>query len=74
MRQNGQIKQEERTRLLIHDVASTVSFISQHVTLHPGDLIFTGTPGTTAAIQPGDVLEVELEGVGVLRNPVVAEK
>ena len=74
MRQNGQIKQEERTRLLIHDVASTVSFISQHVTLHPGDLIFTGTPGTTAAIQAGDVLEVELEGVGVLRNPVVAEK
>jgi 2-keto-4-pentenoate hydratase/2-oxohepta-3-ene-1,7-dioic acid hydratase in catechol pathway len=71
---NGQVKQEERTNQLIHDIASTVSFISRHVTMHPGDLIFTGTPGTTAAIKPGDVVEVELEGVGVLRNPVVAEK
>ena len=43
-------------------------------TLHPGDLIFTGTPGKTSAIKPGDVVEVELEGVGTLRNPVIAEK
>jgi 2-keto-4-pentenoate hydratase/2-oxohepta-3-ene-1,7-dioic acid hydratase in catechol pathway len=69
---NGEAKQEERTSQLIHDVASTVSFISQYVTLHPGDLIFTGTPGQTPGIRPGDVVEVELEGVGVLRNPVAA--
>jgi 2-keto-4-pentenoate hydratase/2-oxohepta-3-ene-1,7-dioic acid hydratase in catechol pathway len=69
---NGQGKQEERTSQLIHDVASTVSFISHYITLHPGDLIFTGTPGQTPEIRPGDVVEVELEGVGVLRNPVVA--
>lgn len=73
LRQNGEVKQEERTSYMIHDVASTVSFISQYVTLRPGDLIFTGTPGTTHEIQPGDVLEVELEGVGVLRNTVVRE-
>jgi 5-oxopent-3-ene-1,2,5-tricarboxylate decarboxylase/2-hydroxyhepta-2,4-diene-1,7-dioate isomerase len=42
------------------------------VTLVPGDLIFTGTPGRTSAIKPGDVVEVELEGVGTLTNPVVA--
>jgi 2-keto-4-pentenoate hydratase/2-oxohepta-3-ene-1,7-dioic acid hydratase in catechol pathway len=42
--------------------------------LQPGDLIFTGTPGVTPEIKPGDVVEVEIEGVGVLRNPVVAEK
>lgn len=71
---NGQVKQEERTDHLIHDIPTTVSVISRYVTLHPGDMIFTGTPGTTSTIQPGDVVEVELEGVGTLRNPVVAEK
>lgn len=71
LRLNGAVKQEERTSRLIHDIPALVSFISRYVTLHPGDLIFTGTPGTTDAIQPGDVVEVEVEGVGVLRNPVV---
>lgn len=61
------------TEYLIHDVASTVSFISRHVTLYPGDLIFTGTPGKTGAIKAGDELEVEIEGVGVLRNHVESE-
>ena len=74
LRLNGKTMQEERTSQLIHDVPTIVSFISQHVTLKPGDLIFTGTPGTTSEIQPGDVVEVELEGVGVLRNKVSAEK
>ena len=59
---------------MIHDVRSTVSFISQYVTLRPGDLIFTGTPGKTEPIQEGDVIEVELEVVGVLQNSVVREK
>jgi 2-keto-4-pentenoate hydratase/2-oxohepta-3-ene-1,7-dioic acid hydratase in catechol pathway len=74
LRLNGEVKQEENTDHLIHDIPSTVSFISQYITLHPGDLIFTGTPGKTSEIKPGDVVEVDLEGVGVLRNPVVAEK
>lgn len=74
LRLNGEVKQETRTSQLIHDVGTLVSFISRYVTLHPGDLIFTGTPGTTAALKPGDVVEVELEGVGVLRNPVAAAK
>lgn len=74
LRLNGDVKQQERTSKLIHDVATTVSFISQHVTLLPGDLIFTGTSGKTSALSPGDVVEVELEGVGVLRNHVVREE
>jgi 2-keto-4-pentenoate hydratase/2-oxohepta-3-ene-1,7-dioic acid hydratase in catechol pathway len=74
LRLNGEVKQEEKTDHLIHDIPSIVSFISQYVTLHPGDLIFTGTPGKTSEIKPGDVVEVELEGVGVLRNPVVAAR
>ena len=74
LRINGQERQRERTSQFIHDVASTVSTISRYVTLQPGDLIFTGTPGETPQLKPGDVVEVEIEGVGVLRNPVVAEK
>ncbi len=74
LRLNGEVKQDARTSDLIHDIAGIVSFISRYVTLQPGDLIFTGTPGTTSAIKPGDIVEVELEGVGVLRNPVVAAK
>jgi 2-keto-4-pentenoate hydratase/2-oxohepta-3-ene-1,7-dioic acid hydratase in catechol pathway len=69
-RLNGAVVQSQRTRDLIFDVASIVSYVSQYVTLMPGDVIFTGTPGTTRQMKPGDTVEVELEGVGVLRNPV----
>jgi 2-keto-4-pentenoate hydratase/2-oxohepta-3-ene-1,7-dioic acid hydratase in catechol pathway len=51
-----------------------VSYISRYVTLLPGDVIFTGTPGRTRAMKPGDVVEVEVEGVGTLRNTVVAAR
>jgi 2-keto-4-pentenoate hydratase/2-oxohepta-3-ene-1,7-dioic acid hydratase in catechol pathway len=74
MRINGQVVQEENTDHQIHDVAALVSYISRYVTLHPGDLIFTGTPGKTSMLKPGDTAEVELEGAGILSNPVVAEK
>jgi len=74
LRLNNETKQKERTSQLIHNVASCVSFISQHVTLRPGDLIFTGTSGKTSPIKKGDVIEVELEGVGVLRNTVTVEE
>ena len=69
-RVNGEVRQSERTKDLIFDVHTVVSYISQFVTLEPGDVIFTGTPGTTMAMKPGDVVEIELEGVGVLRNKV----
>lgn len=69
-RVNGETKQSERTRDLIFDVETIVSYVSQYVTLLPGDLIFTGTPGSTEALKAGDVVEVEVEGVGVLRNIV----
>src|SRR5690606_40389098 len=67
---NGEVRQEENSDHLIHGIPKTVSFLSRYVTLYPGDLIFMGTPGTTAALRPGDVVEVEIDGVGVLRNPV----
>ncbi|MFQ5879574.1 MAG: fumarylacetoacetate hydrolase family protein, partial [Dehalococcoidia bacterium] len=50
-----------------------ISFASQAVTLEPGDVIFTGTPSTTSPLKRGDVVEVEISGIGVLRNPVEQE-
>lgn len=70
-RVNGEVRQEGHTSDLIFDVPTIISYVSRYVTLYPGDIIFTGTPGTTMAISPGDVIEVELEGVGVLTNTVV---
>lgn len=69
-RLNGEVVQKERTADFIFDCATMVSWISRWVTLFPGDLIFTGTPGATRRLSPGDVVEVEVEGIGVLRNPV----
>ena len=71
-RVNGEVRQSQRTSDLIFNVDFLVSYITQFVTLLPGDLIFTGTPGTTKSMQPGDVVEIELEGIGVLRNTVTA--
>ena len=70
---NGKVVQESNTSDLLHDVSTIISFVSQAVTLEPGDVIMTGTPGRPADIRPGDTVEVEIEGVGVLRNPVTAE-
>jgi 2-keto-4-pentenoate hydratase/2-oxohepta-3-ene-1,7-dioic acid hydratase in catechol pathway len=69
-RVNGEVRQHERTSDLIFGTAAIVSYVSRYVTLEAGDLIFTGTPQTTRALQPGDVVEVEVEGVGTLRNTV----
>jgi 2-keto-4-pentenoate hydratase/2-oxohepta-3-ene-1,7-dioic acid hydratase in catechol pathway len=69
---NGEIVQEQRTSDLIFDCAGIVCWISGWVTLMPGDVIYTGTPGETRRMSPGDVVEVEIEGVGTLRNPVTA--
>jgi 2-keto-4-pentenoate hydratase/2-oxohepta-3-ene-1,7-dioic acid hydratase in catechol pathway len=67
-RVNGEVRQSERSSDLIYDVAHIVSYVSRYVTLEPGDVIYTGTPQTTRALDDGDVIEVEVEHVGVLRN------
>jgi 2-keto-4-pentenoate hydratase/2-oxohepta-3-ene-1,7-dioic acid hydratase in catechol pathway len=81
LRLNGQTMQDSNTRQLIFSVEELVAYISQVVTLQPGDLIFTGTPpGVGVARKPpvylkgGDVVEVEIDGLGILRNPVEQEK
>ena len=69
-RVNGQTLQSQRTSDLLFPVPEIIEWISGWATLQPGDLIYTGTPGNTRRLLPGDVVEVDLEGVGVLRNPV----
>ena len=69
-RLNGKVVQSTRTSRMINKVAAIVAELSQQFTLEPGDLIFTGTPGKTRALQTGDEIEVELDGVGVLHNRV----
>ncbi len=73
-RLNGQVVQEVSTSKLLFDCPTVVSFVSQYVTLMPGDVIYTGTSGTTGPLKPGDRVEVEIEGVGILANPVVSAK
>jgi 2-keto-4-pentenoate hydratase/2-oxohepta-3-ene-1,7-dioic acid hydratase in catechol pathway len=72
-RLNGAIVQRARTRELIVSVGGLLAYISQCMTLEPGDAVFTGTPAGVGPLRDGDVVEVEIEGLGVLRNPVRAE-
>lgn len=71
-RLNGEVVQKQSTSDLLFDCPTIVSFVSKAVTLTPGDLIYTGTPGSTAKMKPGDVVEVEIEGIGILRSPIQA--
>jgi 2-keto-4-pentenoate hydratase/2-oxohepta-3-ene-1,7-dioic acid hydratase in catechol pathway len=71
-RVNGEVRQDSRTSDLIFDVPTLIAFVSAHMTLEPGDVISTGTPAGVANLAVGDVCEIEIEGIGVLRNPVVA--
>ncbi|RME87461.1 MAG: FAA hydrolase family protein [Anaerolineae bacterium] len=71
-RVNGQLRQMASTRDMIFNVGSLLAFISSIMTLEPGDLIFTGTPAGVGPLHEGDVVEVEIEGLGKLSNPVKA--
>jgi 2-keto-4-pentenoate hydratase/2-oxohepta-3-ene-1,7-dioic acid hydratase in catechol pathway len=79
-RVNGETRQDDRTSRMIFPVARQIAYISTFTTLVPGDIIVTGTPTGAGArldppqyLQPGDVVEVEAEGIGVLRNTVADE-
>jgi 2-keto-4-pentenoate hydratase/2-oxohepta-3-ene-1,7-dioic acid hydratase in catechol pathway len=69
-RLNGGVVQQQYTSDLIFDGPTIVSWVSGWVTLLPGDIIYTGTPGSTRRMSPGDTVEVEIESIGVLRNSV----
>jgi 2-keto-4-pentenoate hydratase/2-oxohepta-3-ene-1,7-dioic acid hydratase in catechol pathway len=73
VRLNGAVVSEYDTAAMIHSVQHYISRMTRYLTLHPGDVIWLGTDGPTEpALKPGDVIEVEDPGIGVLRNPVTA--
>ena len=72
VRLNGTEVQHCDSAEMIFGVAATIADVSKYVTLEPGDLLFTGTSGSTSQIVAGDVVEVEISGIGTLRNPVRA--
>lgn len=71
-RLNGAVRQSQTTGSMIWSAHTLVSYISGVMTLDPGDVIMTGTPEGVGPMQPGDTIEVEVGGIGVLRNPVAA--
>ena len=73
-RLNGTERDRGSTSGMAYDCYATVSGISQFVTLRPGDLILTGAPGAVEQLHSGDLVEVEIPGIGTLRNPVVSEE
>lgn len=73
-RVNGTVRQRGHASQMIFPIPQLISYVSSFMTLEPGDLLATGTPAGTAPLQPGDVVEVEIPGVGVLSNPVIAKE
>jgi 2-keto-4-pentenoate hydratase/2-oxohepta-3-ene-1,7-dioic acid hydratase in catechol pathway len=71
-RVNAELRQASNTAHMMYDVPTLLSYISCVMTLYPGDMIMTGTPGGTSPIYPGDYVEIFIEGIGALRNPVIA--
>lgn len=69
-RVNGVVKQDGRTSQMVFDVPFLIRYISNQMTLNAGDVIATGTPSGVSKLQAGDICEVEIEGIGTLRNPV----
>jgi len=69
-RVNGAVRQSSRTSAMVFSPSFVLAYVSRMMTLLPGDVILTGTPAGVGPLSPGDVVEVEIEGVGILRNPV----
>ena len=70
-RLNGQVVQQGRTEQLITGVRALISFITASMTLEPGDVIATGTPAGVGPMQPGDTVDVEVSGIGIVCNSIV---
>ncbi|MDQ3549513.1 MAG: fumarylacetoacetate hydrolase family protein [Chloroflexota bacterium] len=73
-RLNGELRQNSHTKHLIFNIPFLIEFITNVMTLYPGDVIMTGTPEGVGPMQPGDTIEVEVEGIGVLRNTTKARE
>ena len=74
IRLNGKVVSHFNTGAMIFDTATYISEITRYITLYPGDVIWMGTEGATENMKPGDVVEIDISGIGTLRNHVVAEE
>lgn len=70
---NGELKQKGNTSEMLFDISYLIAYISQYMTLSPGDIIWTGTPCGVVRVKPGDVMRLEIEGLGALENVIVKE-
>ena len=70
-RLNGEVRQSGRTSQFLHAVPELLAFITSAMTLEPGDVVATGTPAGIGPMLPGDTVEIEIEGIGVLRSRVI---
>lgn len=70
---NDVVRQQSTTALMVYSIPRIIAHVSRFMTLEPGDLILTGTPSGIGPVQPGDVMTVEIEGLGSISNPVIAE-
>jgi 2-keto-4-pentenoate hydratase/2-oxohepta-3-ene-1,7-dioic acid hydratase in catechol pathway len=68
---DGETKQQASIELMLHNVPKIISYVSQNMTLLPGDVILTGTPAGISQISTGQIVECEVEGIGTLINPVI---
>jgi 2-keto-4-pentenoate hydratase/2-oxohepta-3-ene-1,7-dioic acid hydratase in catechol pathway len=73
-RLNGKTVQDSNTRHMIFSISDTIAFISRNFTIMPGDIISTGTPSGVGPLRHNDLVEVDIENIGVLRNPVIEER
>ena len=71
---NGKVVQSSNTKNMIFPIDKILTFVSKNFTLLPGDIIMTGTPSGVGPITDGDIVDVEIENIGVLKNPVISEK
>lgn len=72
-RVNDELRQMASTREMVFTVSQLIAFASTVMTLEPGDIVMTGTPAGVGKLSPGDQIQIEIEGIGILRNPVVRE-
>nr|WP_295448211.1 fumarylacetoacetate hydrolase family protein [Thermoflexus sp.] len=70
---NDRLVQEGHTSRMIHRIPDLIAFVTAFMTLEPGDTLWTGTPRGIAPVRPGDVMRLEIEGIGILENPVMSE-
>jgi 2-keto-4-pentenoate hydratase/2-oxohepta-3-ene-1,7-dioic acid hydratase in catechol pathway len=67
---NGKVVQQDNTKNCVFSVKKILNYISRRITLYPGDIVITGTPKGIGPMKPGDIVEVEIEGIGRLKNNV----